>query len=529
MDGKSLRWNLTIRRQTIRGRIFLRAAPAIAFALVIALASCGGHAVAETPGAVTMLIEAMPQNLDPRIGTDAQSQHLDGLIFSSLVALDDRMEVVPDLAERWEMPDALTCVFHLRSGVRFHDGRPLTAADVKFTFDSILNGRMATPKRAALRAVQSVEAPDAATVIVHFREPYPSFLWSIARPAIGIVPQGSGAEMDAHPVGTGPFRFVSAVTDEEILLERNDDYFGPRANLERIRFRIVPDAITRALELQKGSADLTLNGLTADMTEALRRDADLVVTDQPGTSLAYLVINCDDPILRHREVRQALAYATDRASLIRYLLRGEARPANGLLPPDHWAYEPDVRRYGYDPAKAGGLLDAAGFPRGPDGVRFHLTLKTSTDEFARLLGAALQDEWRQVGIALELRPLEFSTFYTDITRGSFSLAYLKWIGANNDPDIYDFVFNSRRIPPDGANRGHFRNPAVDELLNAERVETDTAKRREILSRLQKMIADDEPYLTLWFTDNVCVHRRRIEGVHIAPDGNYDFLTTISAR
>ena len=519
---------LTIRRQMARACIFLPAAMLPALAMIMTLASCGGHSSAETRGFATMLIEAMPQNLDPRVGTDAQSQHLDGLIFSSLVALDEHMKIAPELAERWDTPDALTYIFYLRPGVRFHDGRALTAADVKFTFDSILDGKMATPKRAALSPIQSVEAPDANTVIVHLRAPYASFLWSIARPAIGIVPAGSGGEVAAHPVGTGPFRFVSAVTDEEVILERNDDYFGRRANLERIRFRIVPDAVTRALELQKGSADLTLNGLTPDTTEALRRDTNLAITDQPGTSLAYLVINCDDSILRHREVRQALAYATDRDSLILYLLRGHARPANGLLPPDHWAHEPDVMRYGYDPAKAGELLDAAGFPRGTGGVRLHLTLKTSTDEFARVLGAALQDEWRQVGVALDLRPLEFSTFYADITRGSFSLAYLKWIGANNDPDIYDFVFNSRRIPPDGTNRGHFRNAAVDTLLDAERVETDSAKRREILSRLQKMIADDEPYLTLWFTDNVCVQQRRIEGVNIAPDGNYDFLTAISA-
>jgi peptide/nickel transport system substrate-binding protein len=476
-----------------------------------------------------MLIEAMPQNLDPRIGTDAQSQHLDGLIFNSLIALNGRMEIVPDLAERWETPDALTYIFHLHSGVRFHNGKPLTSSDVKFTFDSILNGHLTTPKRAALRPIQSVEAPDAATVIVHLRESYASFLWSIASPAIGIVPESSGAEIAAHPVGTGPFRFVSAVTDEEIVLERNDDYFRQHANVKQIRFRIVPDTITRALEMQKGSADLTLNGLTADMTEALRHDAGLAVTDQPGTSLAYLVINCDDPILRHREVRQALAYGTDRDSLIHYLLRGQARPAYGLLPPDHWAYETNVQPYRYDTSRAGELLDTAGFPRGADGIRFHLTLKTSTDEVARLLGAALQEEWRTIGVALELRPLEFSTFYADITRGSFSLAYLKWIGANNDPDIYDFVFNSRRIPPDGANRGHYRNGEVDALLIAERVETDQAKRREILSQLQKLIAQDAPYLTLWFTDNVCVHRQRIQDVNIAPDGNYDFLMTISAR
>ncbi len=503
--------------------------PWIAVVAAMISPGCGRHKTNTTPGDVTFLIEAMPQNLDPRIGTDAQSQHLDGLLFSSLVALDDHMEIAPDLAERWETPDALTYIFHLRAGVRFHDGRPLRAADVKYTLDSITSGNIITAKRAALRLVASVEAPDDATVIVHLREPYASFLWSIARPAIGIVSADSGADVSMHPIGSGPFRFVRVVNDENIVLEKNPDYFGAPAKIQRITFRIVPDTTTRALEIRKGSADMILNGLTPDMNVAFQEDANIAVTDQPGTSLAYLVINCDDAILRRVEVRQALAYATDRENLIRHLLRGEARPADSLLPPGHWAYEGDVRHYGYDPAQAEKLLDAGGFPRGADGVRFHLTLKTSTDDFARLLGAALQDQWRKVGVSLELRSLEFSTFYSDITRGSFSLAYLRWVGANNDPDIYDYVFNSQRIPPDGANRGHFRNAGVDKLLNEERVEMDPAKRLEILHELQKAVAEDAPYLTLWFLDNVCVHRRRIQNVNIAPDGGYDFLTAITAN
>jgi peptide/nickel transport system substrate-binding protein len=390
--------------------------------------------------------------------------------------------------------------------------------------------------------VESVTAPDDATVVFKLREPSASFLWSMARPAIGIVPAGAGADFAEHPIGTGPFRFVRARADEEIVLARNPDYFGGRGardpsnvNAEEIHFRIVPDATSRALELQKGSADLTLNSLTPDMVEAMRKDSRLEVTEQPGTSIAYLAINCEDTILRHHEVRQALAYATDRETLIHYLLRGQARLADGLLPPENWAYDARTQHYGYDPAQAERLMDAAGFRRGPRGInpsggmRFAVTLKTSTDESARLVGAALQEQWRRVGVALDLRPLEFATYYADITRGAFELAYLRWVGANNDPDIYDYVFNSRRMPPNGANRGRYSNATVDRLLDEERVEMDVAKRRDILSQIQGDIAEDEPYLTLWFPDNVAVHRRRIGNVHISPSGDYDFLTSITVR
>jgi peptide/nickel transport system substrate-binding protein len=530
----------------VNGRITVGtiATTALAFLLV----SCGVRSSAEkthseNPGAVTFVIDAAPTNLDPRIATDAQSQHLDGLIFSSLVALDAQMQVVPDLAESWETPDPLTYIFHVRRSLRFHDGRALTSADVKFTFDSILGraagGSFVSPKRGAFHMVESITTPDDATVMFKLRKPSASFLWTMARPAIGIIPAGASPDFADHPIGTGPFRFVHASADEEIILARNSNYFGGdgRGNATEIRFRIVPDAISRALELRKGSADLALNSLTPDMVEALRtktnadphNSARLDVTEQPGSTLAYLAINCDDAILRHREVRQALAYATDRDTLIRYLLRGQARPADGLLPPGHWAFDANIRHYSYDPEHAEQLLDAAGLRRGPNGVRFTLSLKTSTDEFARLVGAALQDEWRRIGIALDLRPLEFATFYADVTRGAFGLAYLRWVGANNDPDIYDFVFHSRHIPPNGANRGHYRNAELDVLLDQERVEVDSAKRRKTLFQIQRIIAEDVPYVTLWFPDNVAVHRQRIGDVHISPSGNYDFLTAITAR
>src|SRR5262249_33679167 len=159
---------------------------------------------------------------------------------------------------------------------------------------------------------------------------------------------------------------------EEIVLERNPDYFGAAAKLPSIRFRIVPDAIVRALELRKGTADLEFASLGPDTVLTLKRQPSLVVSDGPGTSLAYIAFNFSDPVLAKREVRQALAYATDRASLVEYLLRGEARLAGSLLPPNHWAYEPNVQQYGYDPAKAQQLLDAAGYRAGPDGVRLRL-------------------------------------------------------------------------------------------------------------------------------------------------------------
>jgi peptide/nickel transport system substrate-binding protein len=472
---------------------------------------------------VNFLIESAPTNLDPRIGIDSFSESIDGLIFDSLVAHDQRLNVVPDLAQKWDTPDPLTYVFHLRRGVSFHDGRLLTSADVKFTFDSILSGAVATEKRGPFQAIQSVEAPDPQTVIFHMREPDASFLWNLTRPQIGIVPQGSAPDVSKHPVGTGVFRFVSGRTGKEIVLERNSKYFGGAADIPLVRFRVVPDVNERVLQLRNGTGDVALNSFSPDMVVAFQQEHDVTVEDQAGTTVEYIAFNFDDPILAHREVRQALTYATDRQTLIQNLLRGMAIPATQLLPANHWAYETKVMQYDYKPAQAEKLLDAAGFKRGRDGVRFHVALKMPDDQSTRQLGDALVAEWKRVGVALDRQPLDIDAFYSDITRGSFQLYTVRVTGGNNDPDIFEHVYSSKKMPPNGANRGHYKNPQLDALLDQLRVEMDLKKRKQLLSEIQKTLAVDQPYLMLWYIDNICVHRNRLTNIVIPPVGDYDFL------
>ncbi len=478
------------------------------------------------PSSLTFLIEANPVNLDPRFATDGQSQRLDGLIFSGLLARDAQMNLHGDLAESWQTPDPLTYIFHLKSGIHFHDGRPLTSADVKSTFDFILNPANKSPKRGGFRMIEKIDAPDPLTVAFHLKEPYASFLWNLIPSAAGIVPGNAAPDFSRHPIGTGPFRFVSQSQDDEVVLARNPGYFAAAPEIQSIRFRIVPDAVVRALELRKGSADLEMSSLSADLIPVLVHRTSLAISERPGTNFAYLGVNLQDPLLAKGEVREALAFATDREALVKFLLHGQARVANGILPPNHWAYEPNVTQYPSDTARAEKLLDAAGYPRAANGIRFHLTLKTSTEEQARLIGAALQEQWRKAGIDLELRPLELATLLSDSIHGNFQLTFLRWVGANNDPDVFEFVFSSKRFPPDGANRGHYRNSRVDALTDQIRVEADQEKRKALCSEVQKILADELPYIPMWFTDVVSVHRRELGDLQLSPTGDYDFLTTL---
>jgi peptide/nickel transport system substrate-binding protein len=491
------------------------------FFLSLLTVSCSQKPDADT---LVMIIESPPANLDPRVGTDAQSERIGELIFDSLLRRDEHYRLQPHLAERWEVPDPLTYVFHLRRRVKFHDGRALTARDVKWTFDSLRDGTVRSAKASTFRFVERIETPDEWTVIFRLKEAYATLPWNLSGGAIGVVPEGSGAGLKEKPIGSGPFRFVSLEQDREVILERNDDYWGEKPKLRRVRFAVVPDTTTRVLELRKGSADLAINALTADMVEDIRREGKLVVEQAPGSIYAYLAMNLQDPILKDARVRRALAYAIDRRPVLHYLWRDQAREAASLLPPQHWAYEAAVSTYEYDPARARQLLDEAGYPA-QNGVRFHLTMKTSTEETTRLLAAVLQQQLREVGIVLDIRSYEFATFYADVVRGAFQLYSLRWIGGNEDPDIFEHVFHSASVPPKRANRGYYSSPRVDQLIDQGRREVDPEKRRVLYAEVQRIVADDLPYINLWYLDNVVVHSRRVRSLHVSPSGNYEFLRT----
>jgi peptide/nickel transport system substrate-binding protein len=490
--------------------------------LLASLLSCSRKS---DPNTLVMVIESSPTNLDPRVGQDAYSERIDSLIFDDLLSRGQNLDVAPGLAERWEVPDPLTYIFHLHHGVQFHDGRPLTSRDVKWTFDSLLQGKIRSTKGATYRFVDHIEAPDDFTVIFHMKEPDAALLWNVSDMAIGIVPDGIGDEVARQPLGSGPFKFVSAETDKEVIVERNDNYWGEKVKLARVRFAVVPDATTQALELRKGSGDVIINGsFPPDTVMTLQREPSIAVESGSGTRLAYLGFNLRDPILKDVRVRQAIAYALDRRPMIDYLWRGQAQPARSVLPPQSWAYDGNVPTYDHDPGKAKALLDAAGYPA-VNGVRFHITMKTSTDENTRLMVAVMQQQLREVGIALDIRSFEFGTFFADVTHGEFQMYGLRWIGGNEDPDIFSLCFSSSRFPPNGANRGYYSNPQVDALIDQARREVDRSVRKKIYSRIQNILAEELPYIDLWYLDNVLVHNKRVTNLKLNPAGNFDFLRT----
>ena len=480
-------------------------------------------------GYLVMALESNPTHLDPRYATDANSVRIGQLIFNSLTRTDENSRFQPDLAARWEMIDEQTYLFYLRKCVTFHNGKPLTAADVKFTYESILEPKNQSPKRGALRALKAVDVIGPYKVRFRLHSPHAPFL-EITQ--LGIVPAGSPTNRRSGKyalTGSGPFSLEEFSPGERVVLKANPSYWEGPPSVSGLVFKIIPDAIVRALEFKKGNVDLLQNDIEPDMLPWLKRNTNGSILTLQGTIFQYIGMNLEHPILKHQEVRQAIAHAIDRAAIIRHLLKGLATPATGLLSPLHWAYEPSVPRLTHNPEEAKRLLDKAGF-RDPDGMgplpRFKLSYKTTTLDLRRRIAEAFKEQLDRVGIELQVRSYEWGTFYGDIKKGNFHLYSLSWVGIT-DPDLYFNLFHSSSVPPYGDNRGRYRNPKIDQLLEKGRESLSLEERKLIYSRVQKILALELPYIPLWWPKNVVVMMRAIQGFIPYPDGGLISLKNVS--
>ncbi len=505
----------------------MRLGALLTLALVLASPACLRRP-ATAPGMLVVSITTGPNNLDPRFATDDASQKLHQLIFDNLVDLDDRLRVVPRVAASLEHPDPLTYVARIRRDIHFHDGRGLTADDVVFTFGQMIDPAFTSPRKGGYRELASVVATDPYTVVFTLRQPFPSFPINLMMP---IVPKGADASLRDRPVGSGPYRFVRYAVDDQVELEANSHYWaGPPKNRGLV-MKIVPDDVMRGLELRRGTMDLVVNDVAPDLVHQLRSHAGLQVVQGPGVDYQYVGVNLRDPVLRDVRVRQALAHGINRDAIVAHLRRGLAAPAAGMLPALSWAASPDLFSFPHDPARARALLDEAGYAD-PDGdgprVRFALTLKVSNSEFNRLQSSVIQQDLRDIGIALDVRTYEFATLYADVLAGNFQLYTLQWTAASlADPDILRRVFHSTQVPPAGFNRGRYSNPRVDGLLDAAGSELDEARRLALYHEVQQVIAADVPYISLWHKTNVAVAQRDLQGLRLNPLADFSFLKDVS--
>ncbi len=475
---------------------------------------------------LTVAIDSGPSSLDPRLGSDEASKRVNELMYNGLFRVDESARPVPDLAAAVERPDDRTVIVTLRDDVRFQDGARLEARDVVATYRSILDDEVPSFRKGDLSMLAEVSPSGERSVVFRLKQPFAPILINLAVP---IQRAGAGPEAARHPIGTGPFRLIHYRKDEDILLERFDGYFGGAAGVRWVHLKIIPSETGRLLELLKGSADLILNDLSPDQLDRVRRTPGYQVETMPGRNCVYMVFNLHDPILADRRVREAIARAIDRSAIIHHLLHDAARPATGLLPPSHWAYEAEVPRYDFDPYAAALLLDRAGYPD-PDGdgpaMRLRVTYKTSSSELALQQATVIQEQLARVGIGLDIRAYEWPTFYDDLKAGRFQLAVSNWTEIS-DPDIYRLRFHSRAQPPGGFNRGGYVNPAVDRLIEDGDATLDEAGRRRIYAQIQRLLAQDLPTISLWHRDVFAARRIRVRHLRLTPGADFTPFREIS--
>jgi len=477
-------------------------------------------------------LESRPKTLDPRYATDANGMRISHhLIFSSLVRLGYDLQIVPGLAERWETPDNLTYIFHLKDNVLFHDARPLTADDVKFTFEHLMDPTTGSPFAATYKSkIAHIEVIDPCTIKFILTQPVASFLTSII---MSIVPRHLVLKQDdfaAQLVGSGPFRFVSQ-SPTAIVLEPNRQYFDGAPKLERLVFKVVKDDNTRFLKMRKAELDLLINAIAYNKVDDFRKPplSHLYqVIEEPGISYNYLSFNMQDPKVRDVRLRQAVACGINVEEIINYRLHGHAVRATGLLSPVNWYSSREVAKYPYDPKKARRLLDAAGLidPDG-DGPEPRLTLELKTSNNAQVVGIAriIQAQLARIGIRLELKSYEWGTFYGDIRSGNFQMTSMRWVGVT-EPDFYYDIFHSSQIPPAGRNRGRYLNPRIDDLVEVGRITLDPARRKTIYAQVQQIISKDLPYISLWHLNNVSIIHKRVSGYRQHPMGSFSSFKDI---
>ena len=477
--------------------------------------------------------------LIPMLATDATSHEIAGLIFNGLVKYDGDLNLVGDLAEGWEISDdGLVITFHLRRGVKWADGVEFTSSDCLFGFNLITDPKTPTAYAGDFKEVEKAEAPDPYTFRVKYKEPFAPALSSWGN--LVVLPKHllegkdiTSTDFGRHPVGLGPYKLKEWKTQERIVLEFNPTYFEGRPYLDRYIMRIIPDPATMFLELKSGGLDwMGLNPIqyrrqtnTPFFKENFKKYRYL------SFSYTYLGYNLRDPLFKDRRVRQAISYAIDKEEIVRGVLLGLGVPATGPYKPDAWYYNPNVRRYPFDPERARALLKQAGWEDrdgdgwlDKEGRRFTFTVITNQ-------GNALRDrtaqiiQWRlkQVGIEMKIRTIEWTAFINDfIDKRRFQAVILGWT-LGQDPDIYD-IWHSSKTGPKELNFIGYKNQEVDRLLVEGRHTFYREKRKAIYWRIQEILAEDQPYTFLYVPMSLPIIHKRFRGIEPAPAGiSYNFI------
>ena len=514
---------------------------------------------------VTIALPEKFTTLDTLTSTASASadDRLRNLIFNTLVKKNESFDYVGELAKEIKVsPDNLVVTFVLQDNVKFHNGRQFTSADVKYTFDELFksnsskskaffdteladgsdraparpsanssanNAPKEEPKTKTVPHIVSIVAPDAQTIVFTVTKPSLKNQLLSNLVAIPIIPEGSVAQQKDQPVGTGPFKFVSYDSSQNIVeLAGNMEYWEGAPKIPKLRVKTVTDANSLQAELQTGGVDLAPNpsNLPPDSVNSLSGEANLKVEQSDGSNIQYLVFNTDTPQLNNVKIRQAIGYAVDREKIIRELLFNQAKIAHSIVPEQSWAYTPGTQ-YKYDPARAKQLLQEAGY-KGEPIVFKYSSGNAYVNNYAQVIQSSLSD----VGINIQIETLEVNTIRTQLGQGQFQMYTGIWIGGNQDPIFLRDLFATSKIPipPVGCcNRSRYSNPELDKILVDAVNATDREAAKALYIRAQEIVSNELPLFPLWYPANLVVANKRIGNIKLTGSGDWSFVKDLTVN
>jgi len=449
---------------------------------------------------INFAIAQAPLNLDPRYATDAASERVNRLIYQPLFDFDAASNPAPILAFKTDANALEYRITLKKDRAQFHNQAPLNAEDVVATYESLLQFKD-SPHVAEFANIASIKALDDDTILFTLKQADTHF---VAKLIIGILPKKlieQGHDFSHNPVGSGPLKFVS--WQNKLVLQRVKDK-------QKITLQEVKDPTVRVLKLLRGEADLLQGDLPPELVKYLQNKPEITVSTSVGANFSYLGLNMQDSILKNIKVRQAIAHGIDRQTIIDKVMVNNSRVAGAILPPEHYAGNKNLPPYDYNPALAKKLLIEAGVK-----LPLKLVYKTSTDAQRMRFATILQAQMRPAGIDLEIRSLDWGTFFEDVKQGNFQLFGLTWVGIKT-PEIYAKAFGSQSFPPNGFNRGRYADAELDKLLANEDWPAATARIHQQL-----------PYIPLWYEGQFAAMQKNITNYAPKPDGNWDDLVTIS--
>jgi peptide/nickel transport system substrate-binding protein len=478
-----------------------------------------GAQTAGRPVRVGMDVDA--GTLDPRLMSDTTAYRVTGLIYDGLVELDGHLQPQPALATSWEQKSPTVWVFHLRQGVKFQDGTPFTAADVVYTYQTILDPSFKAPQRPLYAPIAKVEALDDHTVQFTLSAPYAPLLSYLD---MGIVPQhlaqADPTAVAQHPVGTGPFQFVSWDKNSKIVLKANPNWWGGPISVPGVEIDVIPDNTARAAALEAGNVDMVMSPLSPDDVSRMASERGITETKMPGLGFTFFTMNTKDPLLSDVNVRQAIAHLIDQQTIISQIYKGIDTPATSALLPSYPAYSADIRQPTYDPAKAEQILQSDGWQKTggvwtKDGKPMNLTISTHSEDPNRVQTVEyLQNQFTKFGIPTKVNIHDWPAFFASIQAGDYQIGMLGGLNLiNADRALYSAFHTG------GADYSRYSNPQVDRWLDQGRQSADPQTQITAYRNVAQQLAQDVPYYFLSYQGYQVAVSDRLTGYVPNPRGD----------